>query len=341
MPTVIYRALGLCFIFISSCDKPDEGDLSNRKVRLPNSTDEKYPSVRTSKGKEQWSEKQEEQIAAAFPTADAKTIDDLAGVWASVAPENAFAAISSLPTGQRRIKALLGFFGEVELSKIEDFWNRLERDGIEEELSAAISAVSMREVTSDPQSIMVLAEKMNSSRLQSAVVAAVARDMSRRLSLKEASDLLLANSGNVHAQVFNAYIAQKSSETPREVVDWLGSQGRDNNLLEENLPAALLNWSNKGPADAVDWIKNNWDIPASRKSFEPAFSIWLTQESGMASEWASSLPVGEVRDWAALEVIRHLVLKNSLDGVSEWANTISSPEIKKRADLLIGIRVNR
>ncbi len=83
------------------------------------------------------------------------------------------------------------------------------------------------------------------------------------------------------------------------------------------------------PASAIAWADA---LPESDRA--PAYQglahTWASADSYEASEWIATLPPGEIRDAAALTLVRS-VAKSEPDSAWKWAQTIQSPEQRRSA----------
>lgn len=324
--------LVLCFL-LTSCDE-SPSDKSNLRIKIPPTSNPhsiSSPSDIESKA----NSFKEVALRKRFADSDGKSIDDVVDEWAKLNPDNAFMAVASLPTGLRRNKALLGFFRSVDWDQIGIYWGMLEKDGLREELTAALLSISTRNVPKDLNAAISSACHIDSESLRASLFSSIAHDLARKRSPQEAFDILMTKSDNSSEAILNQYIFLKSQETPENIVNWLLNSNQ-RQLCDNNLPSVLQNWSKKQPSQAVEWIHAHLGGPASTISFSSALTNWLSQEPETASRWINSLPKSEAKDLASLEVVRHLVERSSpKDEIKKWVSSIDSIDVRNKAMSLV------
>ena len=83
------------------------------------------------------------------------------------------------------------------------------------------------------------------------------------------------------------------------------------------------------PEAAVQFSLQIQSPDAAKQAIQATFKGWMCQDSIAASERASQLPKGTIRDFAAESIVRESVRSGDLDSAVSWAESISSDEIRE------------
>jgi hypothetical protein len=130
--------------------------------------------------------------------------------------------------------------------------------------------------------------------------------------------------GNALHTIANEFVRQD----PEEAAEWI-SQYAEHDFAMRALSEISEEWAEDEPAAAIQWVTTLPEGSGRSHAMGEAVSEWAQQDPTEAGDFINTLPQGNERDFALSSYARRVGYEEPAIAL-EWAQTISSPEIRNR-----------
>ena len=254
-------------------------------------------------------------------------------------------AAGRLPAGNLRTNAYNDVFQVMPSSEWLESLNKVKREGLPEELDAAISGVRKGVDRISAEDAISVAKAFADS--YSDVAESAAAHAGRQAS-SEPNKNFLEVAGSLPIEEAKAYlwgvVFGQLNVAPASAADFWKTIPPELTLGGQVHMEIAESWATRDPRAALDWAgKLSGSASISSQAAGVAMISWLRRDFVAASTWAKEHSPQNQRTVAIASVINFLLSKNDSVGAGEWLPLIGDPAARERmaARISDGVSSNR